>query len=89
MVLEGDWVRVVSPVGEVVRELPKSVSVNWLLWVSAYQPCASPVNRNIRNMWIQTLSNPVCLAFWEDDVAGAAAFVECVKDVGDIVLLVS
>lgn len=91
VVLEGNRVRVVSPVREVVRKL------RWpLLWkdqirgaLNAYFPRASPLNYDVVDYWVQSLGDPVLFSFRESDKPRIAALVKRAHDIGDIVCLVA
>lgn len=73
MILEGNWIAVIAPVGDIVRVLPN----------------ASPFDLNIVESGTEPGSNPVRLACRKYNYAvGAAGFKSCF-DVRHIVLLVA
>jgi hypothetical protein len=92
VILESNWVRVVSPVVEVIRQL-KQKGVNKLSRISdmrddsPYRPDTFPINGHIVDDRIELRPDPVVFAFWKDYCSTMVALLECIEDLRCIISL--
>lgn len=89
VVLERNWVGVVTPVGEIVGKLERiSVSqvTRWTVRES-YCPLSPPFDCHILQCWMQSRRNPVRLVFGENDGTSIATLFERRHNIGDVVMM--